>query len=220
MNNEKFQDKYDEVIEELKSQKMNWDFEDFISQVEEKSQEEDPKIIPLSTSKKPKVSKFFWMAASMTLIAGISFVLFSKNLSDNEEKNKVIAQAIQNQQEEFAAENSIVQAVVVDSVQTQDEISQPVEVVVATNEDVLDKIVSKKERIKKINKQRYTSVDESKTKTSAQDIPYQSNYVIINGQKITNEEEAINVARFSMKMVSDKMNQTIASAVDPMSDEN
>lgn len=218
MNNEKFQDKYNEAIEDLKSQKMDWSFEDFISKVEEK-EEDNSKIIPLKTNTKPKVSKFFWMAASLILVAGFSFLLFSENSA--EMKNEAIAKSIQKQQNEFAAENQIVQNAVADTLKSNEEPKiDSLEATITSSDDVLDQIVSKKERIKKVNKQRFTSVDQPKSKNSNQDIPYQSNYVIINGQKIASEEEAINVARYSMKMITDKVNQTLASAVDASSNDN
>jgi hypothetical protein len=39
MSNDKFQDKYDEIFQNLKEEKMNWDFEDFLKKAEGKEEE-------------------------------------------------------------------------------------------------------------------------------------------------------------------------------------
>ena len=45
MNNDKFQDKYNQIFQELKEEKMDWDFEDFLQKVEKNSADE--KIVPI-----------------------------------------------------------------------------------------------------------------------------------------------------------------------------
>ena len=44
MNKDSFQDKYQEIFQEMKEEKMNWNFDDFLAQTEEKPQ--DAKIVP------------------------------------------------------------------------------------------------------------------------------------------------------------------------------
>ena len=67
MNSDKSQEKYHEIVKNLKSEKMDWDFEDFMQKTVDKTSE-------ISTIK-PKKYTLFWLAASLILIFGIGFFL-------------------------------------------------------------------------------------------------------------------------------------------------
>ena len=74
MSNDKFQDKYNEVFQSLKEEKMNWDFEDFLQKAESKV---DLPIIPIRNEKK-SLSKWVWMAACAVVVFGLFLVLNKK----------------------------------------------------------------------------------------------------------------------------------------------
>ena len=69
--------KYDKIFNELKEEKMNWDFEDFLAKAEEKEE-----IIPLKKSSGGTISKFYWMAASLVLLISMG-VFFKFNQNQN-----------------------------------------------------------------------------------------------------------------------------------------
>ena len=71
MSNDKFQDKYNEVFQSLKEEKMNWDFEDFLQKAESKV---DLPIIQIRNEKK-SLSKWVWMAACAVVVFGLFLVL-------------------------------------------------------------------------------------------------------------------------------------------------
>ena len=58
MNKDSFQDKYNEIFQEIKEEKMDWNFEDFLKKTEEKP--EETKIIPLQ-------KKIWWWQSKMVL---------------------------------------------------------------------------------------------------------------------------------------------------------
>jgi hypothetical protein len=83
MSKDKFQDKYDEIFQNIKEEKMDWDFEDFLKKAEGKEDEvqhNETPIIPIGTKTKPSFPKWFWMAASIILLLSIGFVFnYNKN---------------------------------------------------------------------------------------------------------------------------------------------
>ena len=77
MNKDKFQDKYNEIFQEIREEKMNWNFDDFLAKTEEKPQ--DAKIVPLH---KKSSKQWMYIAASLVLIAGFGIIL-KNNFSEN-----------------------------------------------------------------------------------------------------------------------------------------
>jgi hypothetical protein len=74
MSNDKFQDKYDEIFQNLKEEKMNWDFDDFLkSRQKNESLKETCTCYPIDTKTKPSFPKWFWMAASVMLVLVLDF---------------------------------------------------------------------------------------------------------------------------------------------------
>lgn len=225
MSNDKLQDKYNEVFQEMKEEKMNWDFEDFLKQAEESKN--NGKIIPVKTSeKKPTPPKFFWLAASIALILGLFFLTktFNNKPSVEEQdafvKNQIL---IQKQEEDLLAATEIKNQDSVDAAaREQDSVVQNMSPEKEA-EEVMNKILSKKSRMKKAVRQKYVSA-EPKAKLEENQITikpkkpeYQENFVIINGQKIENEKEAIDVAKYSLQMLSSQVSKTVAKA-EPLTD--
>lgn len=217
MNNDKFQDKYNEVFQSLKEEKMNWDFEDFLKKAEGKEDEvssNETPVIPIQT-KKPSFPKWFWMAASAVILFGLAFI-FNYNQSNGlNDQAKLVENEIQKQKSDFINENRNhdVQVAVhtVDSVSGTKKDSIFIENLIA-EKDVLDEILSKKSRIKKESKPRF--VYNSKANLSQQDSTgYKDSYVIVNGKRIENMEEAINVTKYSFQVVANNVNQALAPKV-------
>ena len=77
MNKDSFQDKYQEIFQEMKEEKMDWNFDDFLAQTEEKPQ--DTKIDPLH---KKSSKQWLYIAASLVLISGFGIIL-KNNFSEN-----------------------------------------------------------------------------------------------------------------------------------------
>ena len=225
MSNDKLQDKYNEVFQEMKEEKMNWDFEDFLKQAEESKN--NGKIIPVKTSeKKPTTPNFFWLAASIALILGLFFLTktFNNKPSVEEQdafvKNQIL---IQKQEEDLLAATEIKNQDSVDAAaREQDSVVQNMSPEKEA-EEVMNKILSKKSRMKKAVRQKYVSaepkakLEENKITIKPKKPEYQENFVIINGQKIENEKEAIDVAKYSLQMLSSQVSKTVAKA-EPLTD--
>lgn len=202
MKNQSPQDKYTEILQDIKEEKMNWDFEDFLKEVEAKEE----KIIPIQRKEPRKLLyKIIGLAASIAVILGI-FFLFQKDESNTVAPEQMIAtkeevwkKASEAWQQEALQDSATV--LPMDSA-----IQHPTAEKEA--EQVMNKILPKRERIKKNIRQRYAVTQPNKEAKSTE---YQEDFVIINGQKIKNEEEAMEVTRYSLQVLSDKVSETIAS---------
>ncbi|MDF2934359.1 MAG: hypothetical protein K0R36_3690 [Chryseobacterium sp.] len=209
MSNEQYQDKYKEVLNDLKEEKMNWDFEDFLQKAEGNTHNE-AEIIPISKAK-PSFPKWFWMAASVVLIFSVGFIFNNNRNADVENQAQLVANEIQKQKSDFIKENHEHQTQVAvlsrDSISgaTKDSIFQESSL---AEVDVLDKILSKKSRIKKETKPRYVS--NTAVKSIKDSTGYRDSYVIVNGKRIDNMEEAINVTKYSFQVVANNVNQALA----------
>lgn len=209
MNNDQYQDKYTEVFKDLKEEKMNWDFEDFLQKAEDSARDEAD-VMPISKAK-PSFPKWFWMAASVVLLVSAGFIFNLDQNGNVEDQAQLVENEIQKQKSDFIKENHEHQTQVAvlssDSIsgEKKDSIFQEVSL---AEVDVLDKILSKKSRIKKETKPRYvnnTGVQNIKDSTG-----YRDSYVIVNGKRIDNVEEAINVTKYSFQVVANNMNQALA----------
>ncbi|WP_373799918.1 hypothetical protein [Bacteroides heparinolyticus] len=196
------QDKYTEILREIKEEKMNWDFEDFLKEAE--PQEE--KFIPIQKKEPRKLLyKTIGLAAGIAAILGL-FFLFQKDENDAvapeqmmATKEEVWKEASEAWQQEALQDSTTVP-------QMDSAIQHPTAEKEA--EQVMNKILPKRERIKKNIRQRYAVTQLNKEAKSTE---YQEDFVIINGQKIKNEEEAMEVTRYSLQVLSDKVSETIAS---------
>lgn len=216
MSNDKFQDKYNEIFQGLKEEKMNWDFEDFLQKAEgcDISADEAP-IIPIQ-SKKPSLPKWFWMAASAIILLSVGFLFNDNQNREVADQAKLVENEIQKQKNDFINENhnpnSQVAVHITDSVSGPKQDSIFVENSIA-EKDVLDEILSKKSRIKKESKPRYVDNSGLKNKTFKDSIGYKDSYVIVNGKRIENVEEAINVTRYSFQVMAANVNQALHTQV-------
>ena len=211
MNNDKFQNKYNEVFQSLKEEKMNWDFDDFLQKAEgnhEVISDKKTPIIPINSKEKPRFPKWFWMAASLVAIFGLIFVFGLENNKVSDKEN-LVKNEILKQKNEFIAENQEHQTQVAvnytDSVSGEKRDSLFVENTIA-DKDELDELLSKKARMKKNVKPKF--VQNSSPSDSSE---YKDAYVIVNGKRITNEKEALDVATFSFLKMGSEFKKAVAS---------
>ena len=207
MNNDQYQDKYTQVLKDLKEEKMDWNFEDFLQKAE--SVDHEAEIIPI-TKVKPSFPKWFWMAASVVIIFSIGLIFNYTQKDDVNNQSKLVENEIQKQKSDFINENHEHQTQV--AVLNNDSISGAkkdsiFEENTLAETDVLDKILSKRSRIKKETKPRY--VQNSDIKNIKDSTVYRGSYVIVNGKRIDNMEEAINVTKYSLQVVANNVNQAL-----------
>lgn len=210
MNKNQSQEQYNQIFQELKEEKMDWDFEDFLQKAENK--EESP-IIPIH--KKPSLPKWFWMAASVLLVSSLGIVYGLSFQQNPEEQAKFVESEIIKQKSEFIKENQDHEHQVAvhlpDSIAGAKKDSIFQENTIA-EKDVLDDILSKRARIKKESKPRFVDNKSMKNTISADSMQYQDSYVIVNGKKITNEKEALEVTQYSLMRLGNKYQKSVASA--------
>lgn len=216
MSKDKFQDKYNEVFQSLKEEKMNWDFEDFLKKAEGNQDEvSEAPIIPIQ-GKKPSLPKWFWMAASVVVVFGLGFMFNHNQNNEVSDQAKLVENEIQKQKSDFINENHNhdVQVAVhtIDSATGAKKDSIFIENSIA-EKDVLDEILSKKSRIKKESKPRYVQNTVFKNNTLKDSTGYKDSYVIVNGKRIENMEEAINITKYSFQVMANNVNQALNTKV-------
>ncbi len=200
MNSDKSQDKYDEIVKNLKSEKMDWDFEDFMQKTEEKTSE--------ISSIKAKNYTLFLVAASLVLIFGIGY-FFIKNDKNNAD-DTFVKNEILKQKNDFAEANTFIEKEEIenDSVQAQKDSTKNEETPIYQSEEkIMNKILSKKERLRKKLRPNY-AVNEKKSSENN----YQSDFVIINGKKIENEKEAVELTKIALNLFANNLNNTLQEA--------
>lgn len=215
MSKDKFQDKYDEVFQHLKEEKMDWDFEDFLTKAEGKDEVEkndEAPVIPIDSKSKPVFPKWFWMAAGVVVLLSIGFI-FNYNHQSIENKAQMVENQIKQQKNNFIEENNEQQAQVAvnpvsDSVVgiKQDTLFQENTI---AEKDYLDEILPKRGRLKKERKPRYVS-NSSYQKSEKDSTGYKDSYVIVNGKRIENVEEAINVTKYSFQIFANNVSEKLA----------
>ena len=210
MKTDKSQDKYNEIFQELREEKMNWDFEDFLAEAEK---EKNP-ITEVSEKKSASFPKFYWMAASVVLLVsmGVFYKISDQNKMD--EQDQLVKNEILKQKDDFGKGNEIVAINnTKDSLKTASDSLVTDSVSIGTDEDLMDKILPKRGRIKRNSRPVYVQnniPEKSAKKVSGNTAGYESNYVIINGQKIENEQEAIDLAKYSLQILSENVSKTVA----------
>jgi hypothetical protein len=216
MSKDKFQDKYDEVFRNLKEEKMEWDFEDFLKQAEGKEHAKDNSeapVIPINNKNKPAFPKWFWMAASTVVLLIIGFIFNYNTHQSVQDQALMVENQIKREKNNFIEENNEQQAQVAvnhvsDSVAgiKQDSVFQGNTL---AEKDYLDEILPKRGRLKKERKPRY--VDNSSYRKAAKDSTgYKDSYVIVNGKRIENVEEAINVTKYSFQIFANNVSEKLA----------
>lgn len=213
MSKDQFQDKYDEIFRELKKEKMDWNFDDFLKETE-KNQE--TKILPIVELKKQKPIKIFWLAASITLLIAAFFgYKFWNQNSKVENQNILVENQIKNQKSQFDEENNqIIAQQESDSVKIEQSKEDSLDDEVSNPEKILDQIVPKRGRISKRYRERYADnstikKNNNKPTSVTENNDYQPNYVIVNGKRIENEDEAIQVTKEAFQIIASNVTQTI-----------
>ncbi|UKB80080.1 hypothetical protein [Chryseobacterium sp. MEBOG07] len=201
MKKDQLQDKYDEIFGDIKKEKMDWSFEDFLQTAEGAEPEQNTApIIPLEDKKKPSFPKWFWMAASVMLVFGIGFFLNNNSGTEVQDKGKLVKDEILKQKSGFIEENSDHQEQVAvnhtDSISgvKKDSVFQDNQV---AEKDVMDEILPKRGRLKKEMRPRYVSNSSNNKNVNDSAAAYNDSYVIVNGKRISSEKEAIDVTRYS-----------------------
>lgn len=209
MKKETTEDKYREIAQELKKEKMEWDFEDFLEKTKE-----NEKTVPLITkSKEGSIPKTFWMAASVVLLisAGIFFTYEDKSTAieqDTLSKNEILKT-----KDIFQQESNLAIAVISDTLKTSplEKKADSTSSVERKETEIMDQILPKRGRIRKESRPRYAKNTAPKKVQPKEEISdYEPNYVIINGQKIENEQEAIDLTKYSFRILSENVSKTVA----------
>ncbi len=215
MSKDKFQDKYNEVFQNLKEEKMSWDFDDFIKKAEDKEETKSSDEIPVISirNSRPSFPKWFWMAASAIIVFGLAFI-FNFNQNKISDKENLVKNEVLKQKNKFIAENhnhdSQVAIHITDSASGAKKDSIFQENTIAES-DVLDELLSKKSRIKKERKPKY--VYNNAQRSLADSLGYKDSYVIVNGKRIDNVEEAINVTKYSFQVMAANVNEALKPKV-------
>src|SRR5690606_179110 len=135
------------------------------------------------------------------------------NSGDSNEQVKLVENEILRQKSEFIAENNILEQQVAlhdtDSISgaKKDSIFQENNVVEA---DVLDEILPKRGRLKKETRPRFVNNTSYKNTASKDSTGYKDSYVIVNGKRIDNVEEAINVTKYSFQILANNVSDTLS----------
>ena len=212
MKKDKSDIKYKEIAQDLKKEKMQWDFEEFL----EKAKEEE-KIIPINPqSKEGSFPKTFWMAASVILLLSLGLFIKNRDVSSSVEKDTMVKNEILKEKNQFQNESNFAVNTINDSIEiNKDSVisdsSRTVDQVLES--DIMDQILPKRGRIRKSTKPRFAELSVSSKNESArvaEKPKYESNYVIINGHKIENEQEAIDLTKYSFRILSENVSKTLA----------
>lgn len=215
MKTEPSQEQYNNIFKDLKKEKMNWDFDDFIKKTEH-PQKSEPEIPIKEKSNQPIFSKLFWMAASLALVLGIFFLTkYYNNSSTIDKTNTIVQEEIlkeKNNSEFLAINETPKDSTMVKEKDSTRESNYNAE---KKAEELMDKILSKKSRLKKNSRLRLAKVESPNQKNDKEEFEYQNNYVIINGQKIENEKDAIDVTKYSLQILTNQVAKTIANVEQP-----
>ncbi|WP_185144609.1 hypothetical protein [Chryseobacterium elymi] len=214
MNKDQFQNKYDEIFRDIKEEKMDWSFEDFLQKAEgvaDDSETNDASVIPLHKNK-PSFPKWFWMAAGFVLLFSIGF-FFNDYRTGVIEREKLVKDEVLKQKSKFIEENNDHQEQVAvnhtDSISgaRKDSIFQEKSV---AEKDVLDEILPKRGRLKKESKPKFVSNSSFRNnKTLKDSTGYKNSYVIVNGKRIDNVDEAINVTKYSFQIFANNVSEKL-----------
>ncbi|WP_291872414.1 hypothetical protein [Chryseobacterium sp.] len=214
MNKDQSQNKYDEIFRDIKEEKMDWSFEDFLQKTEEAApgmETNDAPIIPLQKNK-PSFPKWFWMAAGIVLVFSVGF-FFNDYRTGVIEKEQFVKNEVLKQKSKFIEENNDHQEQVAvnhtDSISgaKKDSIFQENSV---AEKDVLDEILPKRGRLKKETRPRFVNNASFKNNKALKDSTgYKDSYVIVNGKRIDNVEEAINVTKYSFQIFANNVSEKL-----------
>lgn len=198
MNKDKFQDKYNEIFQEIKEEKMDWNFEDFLAQTKEKP--EGAKIVPLQ---KKSSKQWLYIAASLVLITGFGIVLKNNFFESTTVKPTEIAQKDNSEN----TDNLIIAQTT--SVKSDDS-NFPTTRTVNT-EPIKRKKSKYKKSVQYLAKNSMKNHDNS-AKGDNENIEYNPNFVIINGKPVATEDEAIKYTKNAIDMLGGNINTALEKA--------
>ena len=198
-----------EALKDEKDETMDWDFEDFLAKAE------SPKEVPLPTTNGGS-NKIFWLAAAWALICG-SMIFYQKYNSGVDQKDRLVKNEVVKQKTGIIQDSTLALSTATDSIEVHKDLLEDSLTEDAGHVNVLDEILPKRGRIKRQSRPVLVKNETLKAKPNelhmaASSDKYDENFVIINGQRIENENEAIDVAKYSLQMLSDNMRKTIAQA--------
>ena len=194
---------YQNIFRELKEEKMDWNFEDFLKKTEEKP--EETKVIPLQKKSGGGSQKWYWMAASLVTLFGM-MMFFNSDIT--EPTLKPIASNESNSSEKPAQTNTIKQT-------ENQEINSNSNIIKVTKNNVKP---TKKINHEFRNEHQNIASQPSKTVEKSTEIlenpaeEYSADYVIVNGKKIYNEEEAIDITKEAFQLFASNVTKTINQA--------
>ena len=194
---------YQNIFRELKEEKMDWNFEDFLKKTEEKP--EETKVIPLQKKSGGGSQKWYWMAASLVTLFGM-MMFFNSDIT--EPTLKPIASNESNSSEKPAQTN------IIKPTENQDINNNSNTIKVAKNNVKPTKKINHEFR----NEHQNIASQPSKTVEKSTEIlenpaeEYSADYVIVNGKKIYNEEEAIDITKEAFQLFASNVTKTINQA--------
>ena len=194
---------YQNIFRELKEEKMDWNFEDFLKKTEEKP--EETKVIPLKKGSGGGSQKWYWMAASLVTLFGM-MMFFNPDIT--EPTLKPIASNESNPSQKPAQNN------IIKTTENQD---------INNNSNIIKITKNNIKPTKKINHefrnehQNIASQPSTNVKNSTEILEnpaeeYSADYVIVNGKKIYNEKEAIDITKEAFQLFACNVTKTINQA--------
>lgn len=200
MNTDKFQDKYNEIFQELKEEKMDWNFDDFLAQTEKPL---EAKIVSLK--KKPS-KQWIYLAASMAVIVGFGIVL-KNNFSEktNIEPTKIV--------QNTATENTSIQNITkIESTVKVTDNTMPITRTI--NTEPVKRKKSKYKNTAQYLAKNHQSTYKNQKKVHIDDeiVEYNPSFVIINGKPVATEDEAIKYTKNAIDMLGGNINTALEKA--------
>lgn len=198
MNKDKFQDKYNEIFQEIKEEKMDWNFEDFLAQTEEKP--EGAKIVPLQ---KKSSKQWLYIAASLVLISGFGIVLKNNFFESTTVKSTEITKT---ENSENTDNLIIAQTTTVKSDDSNFPITRTV------NTEPIKRKKSKYKKSAQYLAQNSIKNHHNSATSDDESIEYNPSFVIINGKPVATEDEAIKYTKNAIDMLGGNINTALEKA--------
>lgn len=202
-------DKYTEIFNEIKEDKMNWDFDEFLA-----AAEKPQKTLPLPPQKTaPSFQKIFWMAASAAVLLSLGILFKTSSDTSVTEKDILVKNEILKQKDNFGNTEDLAILTTKDSVKVVSDSLFSDSASIRDAADVVEQILPKRGRIRRESRPQYvqnSNPEKSAPKQKTKSAKYESSYVIINGQKIENEQEAIDLTKYSFRVLSENVSKTVA----------
>lgn len=211
MKKDKIEEILEQGLQEMKEEKMQWDFENFLQKTHE---QEKATIKPIGSTKSRNQKWFYSIAASIAVLFG--FLLINKTVTENYTaatskivKNKSIGQ----KNSEISTDTLIVSEkniAINDTVKTADTLEIRSEQKAENNDEaeIMNKILSRRSRLRRMKKPLLVQNDVSKKSENSDSTAYRPDYVTVNGQEIYDKEEAIKIAKGALDRMSANISKT------------